>query len=134
MIIGTTTQFKFKLPYPRNELEWAIMSFWQPSNPNPLLPITKTINHCENSDDPTELCVSLTAEETMRFSEKYKVMTQIRAKHMVTGTIFGSRPKIFTVYPMNDDILDEDPVNPDTPFPPEDENGFVVIDGGTVIE
>ena len=132
MIIGTTARFKFKLPYSRNELEWATMSFWQPSNPNPLLPIIKTMDHCESSDDPTELYVSLTAEETLRFSEEYKVMVQIRAKHILTGTIFGSRPKLFTIYPMNDDILEDVPISPDNPLPPEDEDGFIIIDGGIV--
>ena len=32
MIRGTTAQFKFKLPYAKNELQWITMKFWQPGN------------------------------------------------------------------------------------------------------
>lgn len=128
MIRGTTAQFKFKLPYTKAELAWATIKFWQPQNTNPYLPITKKLEHCESPDDSTELCVSLTAEETMRFSDEYKAKVQLRAQHTDSGTVFGSRTTIFTVYPMNDEIIEEDPS-----LPAEDEEGWVILDGGNIV-
>lgn len=129
MIRGTTAQFKFKLPYPKNELQWATMKFWQPGNTHESLPITKKLEHCDSPDDSTELCVSLTADETMRFSEKRKAKVQLRAQHVESGTVFGSRPQLFTVYPMNDEILEEDPT-----LPAENEEGWIILDGETVTD
>jgi hypothetical protein len=128
MIRGTTAQFKFKLPYTKAELTWATIKFWQPGNMSSLLPITKRLEHCDAPDDSNELCVSLTAEETQRFSEKYKAKLQIRAQHTKSGTVFGSRTQLITVYPMNDEILEEDPT-----MPSENEEGWVVFDGEAII-
>lgn len=127
MIRGTTAQFKFKLPYTKAELIWATIKFWQPGNTNSYLPITKKLEHCDGPEDSTELCVSLTAEETQRFSEKYKAKVQLRAQHAESGTVFGSRPQLVTVYPMHDEILDEDPT-----LPAENEDGWIILDGETV--
>lgn len=127
MIRGTTTQFKFKLPYTKEELEWVRIKFWQPGNTSTLLPITKALEHCDSSDDSTELCVSLTAEETSRFSEKYKARVQLRGQCVDSGTVFGSRQTLLTVYPMRDDIIEEDPT-----LPPVNEEGLIVFDGGTI--
>ena len=127
MIRGTTAQFKFKLPYPKAELSWATIKFWQPGNTNAYLPITKKLVHCDSPEDSTELYVSLTADETMRFSEKYKAKVQLRAQHAESGTVFGNRTQLITVYPMNDEILGEDPT-----LPAENEEGWVVLDGETI--
>ena len=127
MIRGTTAGFKFKLPYPKAELTWVTIKFWQSQNTNSYLPITKKLEHCEGTDNPNELCVSLTAEETLRFSDQYKAKVQLRAQHADSGTVFGSRTKIFTVYPMNDEMIEEDPS-----LPPADENGWIVLDGGNI--
>jgi hypothetical protein len=129
MIRGTTAQFKFKMPYPKAELTWVTIKFWQPGNTNPYLPITKKLVHCDVTDNSTELCVSLTAEETMRFSERYKAKVQLRAQHSDTGTVFGSRPQLITVYPMNDEILDEDPT-----MPPETEDNWIILDGEPIAD
>lgn len=128
MIRGTTAQFKFKLPYPKSELIWATIKVWQPNNTNPYLPIIKKLEDCDILKDSAELCVSLTAEETQRFSEKYKAKVQLRAQHSATGTIFGSRPQLVTVYPMDDGILNEEEVV----VPPATEDGLVVLDGGSI--
>lgn len=131
MIRGTTAQYKFKLPYKKSELVWATIKFWQPGNLGTTqapLPITKKLEHCDSPDDSTELCVSLTPEETSRFSEKYKAKTQIRAQHSESGTVFGSRPQLITVYPMNDEILDEDPILP------AENNGWYILDGETIVD
>ena len=126
MIRGTTAQFKFKLPYKKEELIWVTIQFWQSDNPSTYLPITKRLEHCDSPNDPTELCVSLTAEETQRFSEKYKTTVQLRAQHQ-GGTVFGSRPQLITVYPMPDEILDEDPT-----MPAVNDDGWIILDGETI--
>lgn len=126
MIRGTTAQFKFKLPYPKEKLEWATIRFWQPGNMHQNLPITKTLDECDAPADSTELCVSLTVDETMRFSEKRKAKVQLRAqlKKEYNGTVFGSRTKLFTVYPTYDESSD---------LPIENEDGFIILDGETVV-
>lgn len=127
MIRGTNAQFKFKLPYRKEELLWVTIKFWQSGNDTPLLPITKKLEQCGGPSNSTELYVSLTSEETMRFSEKYKAKVQLRSQHM-DGTIFGSHTQLITVYPMNDDILEEDPNIPI----PDDNNGVIVFDGKSI--
>ncbi len=119
MIRGTTAQFKFILPYTKAELTWAQIHFWQPNNPSKDLPITKYLYDCGNPADSNELCVSLTAEETKRFLDKYKAKVQIRALHTASGTIFGCPVQLITVYPIHDSMLTEDiptvPNDGDTP-------------------
>ena len=126
MIRGTTAQFKFKLPYKKEELIWLTIKFWQPNNPNKYLPVTKRLANCEMPDGSTELYVSLLPTETMLFSEKYKARVQLRA-NALDGTVFGSRVELFTVYPANDEILDEDPA-----IPAQNKAGFVTLDGDSV--
>lgn len=108
MIRGTTAQFKFKLPYPKEEISWITIRFWQPNNPSDLLPITKKENCCVVLDNPNEVYVSLTAEETARFSDKYKAKLQLRGLHTSSGTVFGNKPKLITVYPMDNGVIQED--------------------------
>ena len=127
MIRGTTAQFKFKLPYTKDELEWVTIKFWQPGNQSSLLPITKRLEHCDSQDGSKELNVSLTSEETSRFLDKYKARVQLRARLIENGTVFGSRTTIVPVYPMRDDIIEE---NPELPVP--DAEGWVVLDGGII--
>ena len=71
-----------------------------------------------------ELCVSLTAEETLRFSDQSKAKVQLRAQQK-DGTVFASHQQLITVYPIIDDIITDDPSFP------EDENsdGLIVLDG-----
>lgn len=128
MIRGTTAQFKFKLPYSYDELSWVTIKFWQPNNPNRFLPITRKLDSCVALDDSKVLCVSLTAEETTRFLDKYKAKVQLRGQHEVSGTVFGCKPIMFTVYPMTDEIIKEDVM-----FPSENEDGLVILDGEEVI-
>ena len=127
MIRGTSTTFKIKLPVAINDCTWIRIKFWQPNNPSELLPITRTKDHCSTTDDPTELLVSLTAEETARFSDKYKGKMQYRALHEGSSTVFGNLPWLFTVYPMRDDIIEEDPI-----LPPVNEENLLIFDGGII--
>lgn len=130
MIRGTTAQFKFKLPYPYNELDWITIKFWQPGNPDNSLMITKTKTMCNSTENQNEICVSLSAYETAQFSDKYKAKVQLRAQPSF-GAPFGSKQQSFTVYPMLDDIIDDDPtVEPPTPA----ENGWVILDGETIVD
>ena len=129
MIRGTTAQFKFTMPYSKDEWEWIRIKFWQPNNPSKLLPITRTKDDCSTTDDPRELFVSFTAEETARFLDKYKAKVQLRAQHSLTGAVFGTKQQLITVYPMLNDIIEEDPT-----IPPADENRFIIIDGGSIVD
>ena len=128
MIRGTTAKFKFKMPYPKEEFEWITIKFWQPGNTNVYLPIIKTAEQCDGPDGSTELYVSLTAEETSRFSDKYKARMQMRSQHSESGIIYGTRPRLVTVYPMDDEILDENPA-----MPSENEEGWIVLDGEAIV-
>ena len=121
MIRGTTAQFKFKLPYEFDSLSAIKITFWQPGNDNQRLPITKVGTDCSAAtDDPYSLCVSLTSEETMRFSDKYKARVQLRATH--NNAVFASRQQLITVYPIHDEVLDPEIPDPDT-------DGWVILDG-----
>lgn len=130
MIRGTTAQFKFKLPCKKGELGWATIKFWQPGNSGVggSLPITKRLEHCSGSDDAQELCVSLLPEETMRFSDRFKARVQLRALKKedgeTSGTIFASHEQLIAVYPINDDILDDDNISD-----VESSGDYVILDG-----
>lgn len=131
MIRGTTAQFRFKLPYAKQDLLWATMKFWQPGNdgtPLAPLPITKRLEHCSAPEDSYELCVNLTAEETLRFSDKLKARVQLRAQTL-DGTTFASRETLVSVYPINDDITTDDPTLPDP-----DSMGLIILDGKSIVE
>lgn len=129
MIRGTTAQFKFKVPYPKNELQWVTMKFWQPGNNGTLeapLPIIKKKTHCEGADDSTDLYVSLSADETLRFTSKFKARVQLRAQHN-SGFVFASKEEVIPVYPISDDLV-QDPIIPDGL-----DDGWIVLDGQEII-
>ena len=127
MIRGTTAQFKFKLPYSKDELDWITITFWQPNNPDTSLLIKKSKNECSEPVS-REICVSLSADDTAKFSDKYKARVQLRAQPHF-GAVFGSKQQIVTVYPMLDDIIEEDtPIEPPSPT----EEGWVILDGDSV--
>lgn len=130
MIRGTTAQFKFKIPYSLNQLEWVNVKFWQPNNPHEDLPITKYKTDCTEISDG-EVCVCLTATQTAMFSDKYKAIVQLRAQPILTigGPVFGCRQRLITVYPMLDDIIEEDTP---TENPVVTEEGWVILDGQNV--
>ena len=130
MIRGTTAQFKFKLPYTLDDLQWVIMQFWQPENNGSStapLPIIKKKEKPELSGDSKELLVSLTCEQTLRFTDKLKARVQLRAQH-INGTVFASHQELVTVYPLPDDLVNE-PI-----LPGEDEDGWVVLDGEAIVQ
>ncbi|MBP3631230.1 MAG: hypothetical protein J6J23_07095 [Clostridia bacterium] len=130
MIRGTTAQFNFKLPYNFSDLEVAQIVFWQPYNDGPTrdrpLPISKVLEQCQATNDPKELRVTLTQEETLRFSEKRKAYTQLRARGP-EGQFFASKKHMITVYPVYDDNIMGDEI---LPTPTAD--GWVILDGQTI--
>jgi hypothetical protein len=132
MIKGTTAQFKFKLPCPKSEVLWATITVGQKGNTGTTdapVPIIKKLADCSNPVTSNELCISLSALETMRFSEKIKAYVQFRAQR-ADGTVFGNRTKYISVYPMSDTILDEDvPIVP----PSSNDEGLVILDGQSII-
>lgn len=130
MIRGTTAQFKFKLPYKKSELDWATIKFWQPGNAGTLeapLPITKRLIHCSAPENSNELYISLSAEETLRFSDKFKAKAQLRAQAN-DGTTFASHQQTIAVYPINDEIVKDDPL-----MPGANEDGWVILDGESIV-
>jgi hypothetical protein len=132
MIKGTTAQFKFKLPCTKEDLLWATITVGQTGNNGTVdapLPIIKKLIHCSAPNTSNELCVSLDALETTRFSEKIKAYVQFRAQRK-DGTVFGNRTKYVSVYPMSDVILDQD-----VPIIPSVENeGLITLDAGRIID
>ena len=83
------------------------------------------VNEINNSN---ELYVSLTAEETMRFSDKHKAKMQLRGRLASNGRVFGCKPKLITVYPINDDLFGDDMVESQT------DDGWVILDGEPVTD
>ena len=134
MIRGTTAQFKFDLPYAVDTLMTARIEFWQDGNGGPSLsrplPIIKTLEQCDEFTALYELYVTLSPEETLRFSDRRKAYAQLHAK-TVDGIKFGSKRRLVTVYPANDDsILDDDII----PAPgPDDDDDFIILDGHTIV-
>lgn len=134
MIRGTTAQFKFKLPYSYSELEWIAITFWQPGNPN-LTPIIKRKTECSPVYGTTEICTSLTCEETERFSDKYKAKVQLRAQpiEILQEAPFGCKEKTITVYPMSDDLIQDENNTPVEPSIPPAAEGWIEFDGGAIL-
>lgn len=134
MIRGTTAQFKFKLPYSFNELEWITITFWQPGNPN-LSSIIKRKSQCSSVIGTNEICTALTCEETAQFSDKLKAKVQLRAQPIedLHEAPFGSKEQLITVYPMLDDLIEDKENTPIEPPIPPASNEPVHFDGGAII-
>ncbi len=139
MIRGTTAGFKFTLPYPLNKLARVSVTFWQngySGTDTAPLPIIKEFTNFAESDDSTQLTVTLTASETKRFTDKLKARVQLvaRTRAIVSSETgeeiepsvrFASRINLITVHPINDDIIEDNPED----AAPTDENGWVILDG-----
>jgi hypothetical protein len=76
-------------------------------------------------NDSKELYVTLTAEETRRFSDRHKAKMQLRGKLKSNGVVFGCKPRLLTVYPINDDLVDDT-------YDSALDNGWVTIGGGSI--
>ena len=132
MVRGTTAQFKFILPYDYSEISSVKITFWQPGN-NGIdetrpLPIVKVLSQCSRTSVPNELSVTLTEEETLRFSDKRKAYTQLKAQSS-EGNIFASKQEVITVYPICDDSMLNDP---DDILPTPSDDGWTILDGANI--
>ena len=129
MTRGTTSQFKFSLPYEFNQLETVKVVFWQPGNKGTTeqpLPIYKLKDSCIEGINPKELSVTLVPWETIAFSDESKAYVQLSATTK-EGSRFASKQKVITVYPIYDAF--------DDGFaPPSDNDGFSILDGGVIGE
>lgn len=83
------------------------------------------VNEINNSN---ELYVSLTAEETKRFSDRHKAKMQLRGKLASNGKIFGCKTRLIPVYPINDDLVDDDKDMTGS----DSYDGWVVLDGESI--
>lgn len=139
MIRGTTAQFKFKLPYGKDNIDMAEVKFWQPGNSSGLeqsypLPITK-IYKKEVSDGKypwnwigdSTLLLRLGQRETLTFSDRYKAYVQIRIR-TVDGLVTASPQQIINVHPANwSTPLGEDLIEPS-------QEPWIILDGDTISE
>lgn len=134
MIRGTTASYKFRLPYNFTDLSVAKIIFWQNNyyglSATRPLPIKKVLSQCSSTNEPNELLVTLTKEETLRFTDARKAYVQLQAK-TTGGLSFASRQIMITVYPVRDDSIWDDDILP-TPLP--DENDIIYLDGSSIIE
>ena len=130
MVRGTTAQFKFSLPYDYSAIEVAKVMFWQPGNSGTTehpLPICKTLAYCSQTENPRELSVTLSQDETLRFSEKSKAYVQLSAT-TGEGVRFASKQELITVYPIYDDSILGDVVLPT----PDEGDDWIILDGETI--
>ena len=101
--------------------------FWQPGNNGPSetrpLPIVKVLQQCNRCENPREISVMLTEEETLRFSEKTKAYVQLRARNREDNA-FATKQEEITVYPVYEDTTLDESLIPTPGF-----DGIVVLDG-----
>ena len=144
MIRGTTAGFTFTLPYPLGKLARVKVTFWQDGYEGTEfypLPITKKFTDFAESDNSTQLTVTLTESDTKCFTDKLKARVQLVAKtreiiNSETNEIiepsvrFASRINLISVHPMSDDIVDDSPEDTE----PANEYGWVILDGQKITE
>ena len=129
-IRGTTATFQFNLPYAHIDLEWARITFWQTGNGGPCLqrplPIVKVLEECERCEDDMIIFVTLTEEETLRFSDRLHAKVQFRAQAK-DGTTFANELALVRVYPVAPDGTTGDDMIPTSDWE------WVVVDGGSPV-
>ena len=146
MIRGTTATFKFKLPHELQYVTQAQVVFWQEGYAGTTfneLPKTKWFYPAselsEDSPERTskELIVVLTATQTRAFTDKLKGRVQMNGinsayvdddGNMVQPGTFGSFEQLFTVYPMNDGIVDDEFDDDEI----VDNDGYIILNGGKI--
>lgn len=124
MIRGAEQAFKFTTSFDFKDICNIVAVFSQPHNSGTTLapmPITKYYNRDpEGSNrndgfsavegDPKSFISMLSAEETMRFSEKYKGCVQVAVYCDAVNRTDKSKIEYFPVYPtINDDIFSDIP-------------------------
>lgn len=133
MIRGTSQEFRFSLPYNFSEdVAELQIQFWQDNYTGPTkyrpLPITKVKEQCFPCNNSNQCSVTLTQEETLRFTDKRKARVQLRGITL-GGVPFATKEHLIHVYPIKDDsILNGDIV----PTPAYDD--LVILDGQIIIQ
>lgn len=136
MVRGTTAVFKFKLPHQLKHVTLADVVFWQEGYSgeigNPLPIKMSYVNSDFTEPDSYELVVVLTGSKTKAFTDKLKARVQMKASieeyDGKAASTIGSQPQLFTVYPMDDDIMDgtyEEDM-------PKSNQGYVILDGDSI--
>lgn len=142
MIRGTTAVFKFTLPHELQHIAEAKVVFWQEGYKGTLankLPIVKKYTNTTDFVGITskDLVVVLNGAETKAFTDKLKARVQLKAVsdeyvdergQVITSTSLGTIPQLFTVYPMDDSIIDG-AIDENT----QTQGGYVILDGGNII-
>ena len=143
MVRGTTASFKFDLPYTIGEIGVITVKFWQNGYKGTLshpLPIIKPIRTFVEPLDSKQIIITLTPSETAGFTDKLKGIVQLIGEtraiidevtgKTIPGQRFASRQELFTVYPLDGDIVDQYPED----NAPVDENGWTILDGGEIVK
>lgn len=142
MIRGTTAVFKFTLPHELQHIAEAKVVFWQEGYKGTLtnpLPIKKEYKNSKDFVGVTskDLVVVLYGSETKAFTDKLKARVQLKAVseeytdengQIIKSTSLGTVPQLFTVYPMDDNIIDGT-IDENT----QTQGGYVILDGGNIV-
>ena len=105
-IRGTCKQFRFKMPYPLQQLTTIKITFWQhddtKNEDDPL--IVKYKEDCSYDYIDGYLYVTLDQRETLSFKDDRHAYVQLRAL-LVSGSAFSSYITPITVYPTKDETV-----------------------------
>lgn len=127
MVRGTHEEFRFTIPYIKEEIASIKIIFWQEGRVGTTaqpFPIVKTgispeVVWCASN----VISVVLNPEETLRFTDEKKAYTQFMGI-LTSGRKFGNKPKMFSVDPTYDDIIIEDIT--------VTEDDIAIFDGGII--
>jgi hypothetical protein len=136
MIRGVSAEFIFDLPCQYLDLKSAQVAFWQEDyyGPSDLrrLPIIKTLEYCKRGPKPTQLSVTLSREETARFTELRKAYVQFAGVKMgfdANGNAvdqgIGHKKEMITVYPIHNSLEPGEII-----LPTINHNDLYFLDGG----
>lgn len=137
MIRGTTSQFKFEIPYDFSDLKSVNVVFWQDGNDGPSearkLPLILQYNKDDGglpnslswSSESNQIVATFDPEQTARFMDDRTAKIQLSAT-TTSGIRFASEQQSITVYPIYEgmEFSDEDVAKPS----PND--GYIILDGG----
>jgi hypothetical protein len=151
VIRGTTTPFKFEVPYDTSTISAIVVTFsqkhwsgtadaplplkkwyiasWEPQEDGSMKLTAKENQGFAFSEiNPKEIQMSLTEEETLRFSDKEKAYMQIKVQFEIDGgqVVRASLPQKITVYP----VLYDDTIG--TPTPSDIFDDIYILDAGTM--
>jgi hypothetical protein len=144
MVRGTAAQFRCRLPYAKHDIALIEAKFWQVDsfyglNAEHPLPIIEGYKKTISADgeivtqypwswvDDYTICVRLSQQQTLTFTDKFKAKCQFRGK-TIDGTPFASYQEYIPVYPIHGD----DPLGDHT-RPSHGGDEWIVLDGETII-